>query len=96
VTRRAADRIRPTCITSYLPAEQRVEAVLNDRLSNFYQDQRFVSHNVASSMKLQFPIVSFLVWCSLGKAVAVEKSPTHNNIYRNPTPVVAERNRLRV
>jgi lysophospholipase L1-like esterase len=37
-----------TCITSYLPAEQRVEAVLNDRLSNFYRNQKTVSHNVAA------------------------------------------------
>ena len=37
-----------TCITSYLPAEQRVDAALNDRLSNFYRDQRIVSHNVAA------------------------------------------------
>jgi len=37
-----------TCITSYLPAEQRVEAVLNDRLSNFYRKQEIVSHNVAA------------------------------------------------
>ena len=29
-----------TCITSYLPAEQRVEAVLNDRLSAFYENER--------------------------------------------------------
>jgi hypothetical protein len=37
-----------TCITSYLPTEQRVEAVLNDRLSMFYENQRIVSHNVAA------------------------------------------------
>ena len=37
-----------TCITSYLPKEQRVEAVLNDRLSAFYENQRIVSHNVAA------------------------------------------------
>ena len=37
-----------TCITSYLPAEQRVEAVLNDRLSNLYGDQRIISHNAAT------------------------------------------------
>ena len=37
-----------TCITSYLPQEQRVESVLNDRLSNFYGDQRIVSYNVAA------------------------------------------------
>ena len=37
-----------TCITSYLPETQRVEAVLNDRLSNFYKHQKIVSHNVAA------------------------------------------------
>ena len=37
-----------TCITSYLPAEQRVEAVLNDRLSKFYRNRRIISHNVAA------------------------------------------------
>ena len=37
-----------TCITSYLPNEERVEAVLNDRLSDFYGDQRTISHNVAA------------------------------------------------
>lgn len=36
-----------TCITSYLPTE-RVEAVLNDRLTNFYREPRIVSHNVAA------------------------------------------------
>ena len=37
-----------TCITSYLPAEQRVEAVLNDRLSKSYRNRRIISHNVAA------------------------------------------------
>jgi hypothetical protein len=37
-----------TCITSYLPKEQRVESVLKDRLSAFYEDERIVSHNVAA------------------------------------------------
>ena len=37
-----------TCITSYLPETQRVEAVLNDRLSAFYKHQKIVSHNVAA------------------------------------------------
>lgn len=37
-----------TCITSYLPESQRVESVLNDRLSAFYKDQRIASHNVAA------------------------------------------------
>ena len=37
-----------TCITSYLPKEQRVESVLNERLSTFYENQRVVSHNVAA------------------------------------------------
>jgi len=37
-----------TCITGYLPESQRVEAVLNDRLSAFYKHQRIVSHNVAA------------------------------------------------
>jgi lysophospholipase L1-like esterase len=37
-----------TCITSYLPNKQRVEAVLNDRLSAFYKHQKIVSHNVAA------------------------------------------------
>jgi hypothetical protein len=32
-----------TCITSYLPKEQRVESVLNERLSGFYENQRIVS-----------------------------------------------------
>ena len=36
-----------TCITGYLPQDQRVEAVLNERLSNFYRNQKTVSHNVA-------------------------------------------------
>ena len=35
-----------TCITSYLPNELRVEAVLNDRLSALYKHQKIVSHNV--------------------------------------------------
>ena len=37
-----------TCITSYLPKDQRVEAVLNQRLAAFYSRQRIVSHNVAA------------------------------------------------
>jgi len=37
-----------TCITSYLAKEQRVEAVLNARLSAFYETERIVSHNVAA------------------------------------------------
>ena len=37
-----------TCITSYLPNDQRVEAVLNQRLSAFYKHQKIVSHNVAA------------------------------------------------
>lgn len=37
-----------TCITSYLPQDQRVEAVLNDRLSAVYKDHKIVSHNVAA------------------------------------------------
>jgi hypothetical protein len=37
-----------TCITSYLPSEQRVETVLKDRLSTFYKHQKIVSHNVAA------------------------------------------------
>jgi lysophospholipase L1-like esterase len=37
-----------TCITSYLPNGERVEAVLNDRLSNFYKNPKIVSHNVAT------------------------------------------------
>jgi lysophospholipase L1-like esterase len=37
-----------TCITSYLPKEQRVESVLNDRLSAFCENQNVVSHNVAA------------------------------------------------
>ena len=37
-----------TCITSYLPESQRVEAVLNHRLSAFYKHQRIISHNVAA------------------------------------------------
>ena len=36
-----------TCITSYLPKEQRVESVLNHRLTEFYEDQEIVNHNVA-------------------------------------------------
>jgi hypothetical protein len=37
-----------TCITGYLPERQRVEAVLNLRLSAFYKQQKIVSHNVAA------------------------------------------------
>lgn len=37
-----------TCITSYLPKKQRVEAVLNERLSTLYERQKIVSHNVAT------------------------------------------------
>ena len=37
-----------TCITSYLPTEQRVDAVLNDRLSAVYKDQKIVNLNVAA------------------------------------------------
>ena len=37
-----------TCITSYLPKENRVESVLNKRLAAFYENQRIVSHNVAA------------------------------------------------
>jgi len=37
-----------TCITSYLPKDQRVEAVLNERLSAVYENQKIVSHNVAA------------------------------------------------
>jgi lysophospholipase L1-like esterase len=37
-----------TCITSYLPKEQRVESVLSERLSAFYENTRIVSHNVAA------------------------------------------------
>jgi hypothetical protein len=37
-----------TCITGYLPNDQRVEAVLNHRLSAFYKHQKIVSHNVAA------------------------------------------------
>jgi len=37
-----------TCITGYLPNDQRVEAVLTHRLSDFYKHQKIVSHNVAS------------------------------------------------
>lgn len=37
-----------TCITSYLPNDQRVEAVLNHRLSAFYKHQKIVNHNVAA------------------------------------------------
>ena len=37
-----------TCITSYLPSEQRVEAVLNKRLSGFSRHQTILSHNVAT------------------------------------------------
>ncbi len=37
-----------TCITGYLPANQRVETVLNQRLSAFYKEQMIVSHNVAA------------------------------------------------
>ena len=37
-----------TCITGYLPKGQRVEAVLNRELANFYGHQKIVSHNVAA------------------------------------------------
>jgi hypothetical protein len=37
-----------TCITSYLPKKQRVESVLNHRLTEFYEDQEIVNHNVAA------------------------------------------------
>jgi lysophospholipase L1-like esterase len=37
-----------TCITGYLPKDQRVEAVLNRELANFYRHQSIVSHNVAA------------------------------------------------
>ena len=37
-----------TCITSYLPTEQRVEAVLRERLVAYYEGQEIVSHNVAA------------------------------------------------
>ena len=37
-----------TCITGYLPKDQRVEAVLNRELANFYTHQKIVSHNVAA------------------------------------------------
>jgi hypothetical protein len=37
-----------TCITSYLPAGQRVEAVLNERLSAVYENEKIVSHNAAA------------------------------------------------
>ena len=37
-----------TCITGYLPNDQRVEAALNHRLSAFYRHQKIVSHNVAA------------------------------------------------
>ncbi len=37
-----------TCISSYLPNEQRVDAVFNDRLSAMYKHQKIVSHNVAA------------------------------------------------
>jgi lysophospholipase L1-like esterase len=37
-----------TCITSYLPKEQRVEAVFRERLAAFYKNQNVVSHNVAA------------------------------------------------
>ena len=36
-----------TCITSYLPNEQRVDAVLNAKLAAHYKEQRIVSYNVA-------------------------------------------------
>jgi lysophospholipase L1-like esterase len=38
-----------TCITDYLPATQRVDAVLNARLAARYPGQRVVSHNAARS-----------------------------------------------
>jgi hypothetical protein len=41
-----------TCITSYLPNEQRVESVLNKRLAAFYENQRIVSHNVAAGFSM--------------------------------------------
>jgi lysophospholipase L1-like esterase len=37
-----------TCITGYLPQDQRVDAVLNKQLATFYKDQKIVSHNVAA------------------------------------------------
>ena len=37
-----------TCITGYLPKDQRVEAVLNRKLATFYKDRKIVSHNVAA------------------------------------------------
>ena len=37
-----------TCITSYLPKDQRVEAVLNQKLAAFYKDRKIVGHNVAT------------------------------------------------
>lgn len=38
-----------TCITSYLPKCQRVEAILNQRLSAFSEQQKIVNHNVAAN-----------------------------------------------
>jgi lysophospholipase L1-like esterase len=37
-----------TCITGYLPNDQRVEAVLNHRLSDFCKHQKIVGYNVAA------------------------------------------------
>ena len=37
-----------TCITGYLPNDQRVEAMLNHRLSDFYKHQKIVNYNVAA------------------------------------------------
>lgn len=37
-----------TCITGYLPSDQRVEAVLSHRLSDFYKHQKIISHNAAA------------------------------------------------